>query len=133
MTRTIKAGIIGLACFGMSAFAQDWYHDRDTRFQGEQWRGHVFEQVRMDLDHINSAYHAAERERRRLAKTREELANLQDKLNHSRYDGGELNDVIDSLRKSADDQRLSERDRSVLRDDVARLEDYRNNHDHWKR
>lgn len=128
----MKIGIVGLACFGLSAFGQDWYHERDTRFAGEEWRGHVFEQVQMDLDHINSAYHAAERERKRLSKTREELSDLQDKLAHSRYDGGELNDVIDSIRKSSNDERLSDRDRSVLRDDLARLEDYKANHDHWK-
>ncbi len=122
-----------MACFGVSAFAQDWYHDRDDRFRGEEWRGHVFEQVRMDLDHINSAYRAAERERKRLARTREELGDLQEKLEHSRYDGGELNDVVDSIRKSSNDERLSGRDRDVLRDDLARLEDYRANHDHWRR
>jgi hypothetical protein len=29
------------------AFAQDdWYHDREARYQGDQWRGQVFAQVR---------------------------------------------------------------------------------------
>ena len=133
MKQMVRAGLIVLTCFSLNAAAQDWYHEREGRFQGEGWRGHVFEQVRMDLDHINSAFHAAERERRRLDRTRQELGDLQAKLQAGRYDGGELNDVIDSLRKSANDERLSPRDRGVLNDDLARLQNYREHHDHWNR
>jgi hypothetical protein len=39
-----------------------------------------------------------------------------------------VNDVIDSLRKSSNDNRLSERDRAVLSDDVRRLKDLQNEH-----
>ena len=131
MKKILKAGVILMACFGLNAAAQDWYHDRDARFQGDQWRGHVFEHVRSDLDHINSAFHASQKERTRLERTRQELTDLQEKLEHSRYDGGELNDVIDSVRKSANDDRLAPRDRDVLHDDLNRLQQYRENHDHW--
>ena len=131
MKQIYKAGLIMLACFGMNLAAQDWYHDRDGRFQGEGWRGHVFEHVRTDLDHIGSAVWAAGREQRRLVRTRQELGDLQRKLEHGRYDEHELSDVIDSMRKSANDDRLSPQDKDVLRDDLRRLEDYRQNHDHW--
>jgi hypothetical protein len=57
---------------------------------------------------------------------------MQADLDQGRFDNGILNDVIDSLRKSADDQRLAPRDRAVLSDDVARLHDYQANHNHWK-
>ena len=120
-----------LACFTFTALAQDWYHDRDSRFQGEQWRAHVFEHVRTDLDHIGSAVWAAGKERRRLERTRQELGDLQGKLERGRFDDHELSDVIDSVRKSANDQRLSPRDRDVLSDDLNRLMDYREHHDHW--
>jgi hypothetical protein len=43
-----------------------------------------------------------------------------------------LNDVIDSIKKSADDGRLPPRDRAVLNDDLMRLHDYQVNHNHWK-
>jgi hypothetical protein len=121
------------ASMAITASAQDWYHERDTRFNGESWRAHLLEQVKIDLDHIGSAWRAADRERHRLDKTKEELTDLQIKLDHGRYDGGELNDVIDSLTKSANDQRLSGRDRDVLHDDTNRLIDYREHHDHWLR
>ena len=131
MKQSLKAGLLLLTCFAMSAAAQDWYHDRDGRFQGEQWRGRVFEHVREDLDHIGSAVWAAGRERRRLERTKQELAELQGKLADGRYDNGELNDVIDSIRKSANDERLAPRDRDVLHDDLNRLRDYQENHNHW--
>jgi two-component SAPR family response regulator len=91
----------------------------------------VFAEVRTDLDHVWSAYQAAEKERKRLERTKEELTDLQAKLERGRWDNGRVNDVIDSLRKSADDQRLSERDRAVLSDDVSRLKDLQDHHNHY--
>ena len=132
MRQVIKAGLTIFACFGLTAVAQDWYHDRDARFQGDEWRGHVFEHVRSDLDHIWSAASASDKERHRLDRTKQELTELQGKMENGRYDEGELNDVIDSLKKSANDDRLASRDRDVLSDDVSRLRDYREHHDHWK-
>ena len=114
-----------------SAAAQDWYHDRDARYQGEQWRSQLFVQIRTDLDHIWSARGASEKENQRLDKTKEELTKMQADLDQGRFDNGILNDVIDSLKKSADDQRLAPRDRAVLNDDLSRLHDYQQNHNHW--
>ena len=133
MNHIFKGGILLLACFGFTALAQDWYHDRDMRFRGEDWRGHLFEHVRMDLDHIPSAMFAAPREKKRLDNTRRELADLQGKLQRNFYDERELNDVIDSLVKSSNDERLSPQDRSMLADDLNRLRDYRAHHDTWGR
>jgi hypothetical protein len=115
-----------------SAQEQDWYHDRDARYQGEHWRGQIFSDVSSDLDHIWSARNASEKENVRLDKTKEELSKMQVDLNEGRFDNGLLNDVIDSLKKSANDDRLSPRDRAVLSDDLARLHDYQANHNHWK-
>lgn len=133
MTKTVLAGSLVLACFAWTALAQDWYRDRDARFQGEQWRGRIFEHVREDLNHIGSAVWAAGKERRRLERTKQELAELHNKLVSGRYDEHELNDVIDSLAKSANDDRLSPRDRDILRDDLNRLRDYREHHERWNR
>ena len=113
------------------AFAQDWYHDRDERYRGDQWRPQVFSHVRQDLEHIWSARNASEKENARLTRTKEELAKMQGDLDQGRFDNGLLNDVIDSLRKSANDERLAPRDRDVLSDDVNRLHDYQRNHNHW--
>ncbi len=130
MKLTMTAVLI-LVSLTSIAFAQDWYHDRDERYRGDQWRAHVFSHVGQDLDHIWSARNASEKENRRLARTKDELAKMQADLDQGRFDNGLLNDVIDSLTKSANDQRLAPRDRDVLNDDVARLHDYQRNHNHW--
>ncbi len=113
-----------------TAVAQDWYHERDERFRGEEWRSHVFTNVRTDIEHIWSGA-AADRERTRLVKTEEELTKLQGDLERGHFDNGILNDVIDSIRKSSNDDRLNERDREVLADDLVRLKDYQDHHNHW--
>jgi hypothetical protein len=130
MKKTIMTGLIAVMFLGLSTAAQDWYHDRDARYHGDQWRSHVFAEVRTDLDHIWSANHAAEKERERIERTKQELTELQAKLDHGVWDNGHVNDVIDSLRKSANDNRLSERDRAVLSDDVNRLKELQDQHNH---
>ncbi len=129
--KQIMTAVLILASLTSIALAQDWYHDRDDRYRGDQWRPHVFSHVGQDLDHIRSARNASEKENRRLERTRQELAKMQADLDQGRFDNGLLNDVIDSLRKSANDERLSPRDRDVLSDDVNRLHDYQLNHKHW--
>ena len=131
MKQSIGAGLLAAALLISSASAQDWYHDRDARYQGNQWRSQLFSQVRTDLDHIWSARGASEKENQRLDKTKEELTKMQGDLDQGRFDNGILNDVIDSIKKSADDERLAPRDRAVLSNDLNRLHDYQQNHNHW--
>ena len=50
-----------VAALAFSAAAQDWYHDRDERFRGEGWEPSVFMHVKTDLEHIWSAFGAADR------------------------------------------------------------------------
>lgn len=132
MRRTITAALILAGFVTTTAFAQDWYHDREARYQGEQWKPQLFNEVRTDLDHVWSARGASEKENARLDKTKGELAVLQSKLDHNQIDNGKLNDVIDSIRKSSNDERLSPQDRSVLADDVYRLKEYQQDYKHWR-
>jgi hypothetical protein len=120
-----------MTALALSALAQDWYHEREERFRGEQWRAHVFMHVRADLEHVWSG-RANDKERRRIERTEEELTKMQADLDQGRFDNGILNDVIDSIRKSANDGRLPQRDRDVLADDMVRLRDYQVHHDHWR-
>jgi small-conductance mechanosensitive channel len=82
MKRTITTGLLTVVFLGLSTAAQeqDWYHDRDGRWSANQ---------------------AADKERKRLERTKQELTDLQAKLDHGEWDNGHVNDVIDSLRKSA--------------------------------
>jgi hypothetical protein len=130
MRQTIIASLM-MAGLAVSAFGQDWYHEREERYRGEEWRAHVFMHVRTDLDHVWSAVHASDKERERLDRTKEELTKMQADLDQGRFDNGILNDVIDSIRKSSNDNRLAPRDREVLADDLIRLKDYQDHHNHW--
>ncbi len=129
MKRTITTAVI-LAALAFTAAAQDWYHDREDRYRDEGWRSHIFMHVRTDLDHVWSARRAADKERRRLERTKEELTQMQGDLDQGRWDNGILNDVIDSIRKSSNDDRLADRDRAVLADDVTRLKEFQDQHNH---
>ena len=132
MIRNLIAFILA-ALFTFSAAAQDWYRDREARFRGDRGRNQIFLQVREDLDHIWSARRASDRERTRLDRTKQELTELQAKFDHGQWDNGIVNDVIDSLRKSANDDRLSERDRRVLADDAERIHDFQAMHNRGRR
>lgn len=131
MKKIITAALIVGMALALNAAAQDWYHDRENRYRGDQWRSQLFLEVRTDLDHVWSVRRASDKERTRLEKTKEELTKLQADLDHGRWDNGILNDVIDSIQKSANDDRLAPRDRDVLADDLIRLKDYQKNHNHW--
>jgi hypothetical protein len=130
MRRFLTVGLI-MTALALSAVAQDWYHEREERFRGEQWRAHVFMHVRADLEHVWSG-RASDKERRRIVRTEEELTKMQADLDQGRFDNGILNDVIDSIRKSSNDDRLPPRDRNVLADDLVRLKDYQDHHNHWR-
>jgi opacity protein-like surface antigen len=129
--KKIITAVLFVSALALSAVAQDWYQERDNRYQGQEWRAHIFDNVRTDLEHVWSTYRASDRERVRLDKTKEELYKMQVDLDQGRFDNGLLNDTIDSLRKSSNDDRLSQRDREIMADDVIRLKDYQNNHNHW--
>lgn len=127
MKRTSIVVVI-LAALTFTAAGQDWYHDRDERFRGEEWRPHIFMYVNTDLEHVWSAVRASDQERTRLEKTKEELTKMQGDLDQGRWDNGILNDVIDSIRKSSNDNRLAQRDRAVLADDLTRLKEFQDQH-----
>jgi hypothetical protein len=126
MGKLLTIGVI-IAAGALSAVAQDWYHEREDRFRGEEWRRHLFMHVRTDLEHVWSG-RAANREQTRLAKTEEELTKMQADFDQGRWDNGILDDVIDSIRKSSNDERLEPRDRNILADDVRRLKEFQDQH-----
>jgi hypothetical protein len=130
MNRSLTIGVM-LGAFALSVAAQDWYSDRNERYRGEEWRPHIFMQVRTDLEHVWSD-RAHDREQERLAKTEGELTTMQADLDQGRWDNGKLNDVIDSIRKSSNDERLAPRDRDVLADDLIRLKEFQDRHNHGR-
>jgi hypothetical protein len=131
MRPLLTSGII-LAAFAFSAAAQDWHQQREEQIRGPQWGLHLFAHVREDLEHVWGGL-AKDKELERLTKTEDELTKMQADLDQTRWDNGLLNDVIDSIGKSSNDDRLPARDRAVLADDVRRLKAFQDQHQHPSR
>jgi hypothetical protein len=146
LLRTIAG--TGLLLFGLSAgMAQDrdrdrgrdrdrddtYYQSRDTFFRDQRWKARLFERVRDDLDRVQASTFPVSRDEFRIAKTKQELNELQSKLAAGRYDQPELDDAISSLQKVVDSNKLSPRDREMLADDLNRMRDYREHHENWNR
>jgi hypothetical protein len=93
----------------------------------------LFDDVRQDLQHVQSVTWPSGGDTYRLDKTMGELNNLQDKLGNHVYDERQLDDVIDALGRVASYNRMAPHDRDILNDDIARLREYRDHHADWDR
>lgn len=130
----------GLVLFGLGATAQaqpprddDAYHrDRDDYYKGDQWRAHLFDRVRADLDHVQTTWFPSG-DQYRLTKAKQELGELQAAMADHRYDERALDDVLGAMQRVVTDNRLSNRDRDILNDDMGRLRQFREHHDDWDR
>jgi hypothetical protein len=105
---------------------QDSYHrDREDWFRGGNWRDRFFERVREDINHVQSATFPFGNDQYRLARTKEELNELQAGMASGRYNERDLDDVIAALARVVQDNRLGYRDREILTDDLNRLREFR--------
>ena len=141
MRNTIRRSLAvgSLLAFGLTfgALAQDrdssWYQTREGFYHGDQWRARLFDRVREDVDHVQSKTFPVGKDEFRLVRTKQQLNELQDKMAAHRYDQPELDDVIGSLQRVVESNKLSARDRDVLNDDLQHLRDYREHHENWGR
>jgi hypothetical protein len=108
-----------------------WHQTRDQFFAGNDWRMHMFDRIREDLNHVQDGAFG-KRDEDRIVQTKDRLSDLQSKMAAGRYDQPELNDVISSLERVVADNRLSPRDRDMLSDDLNRVRDYNAHHDNWR-
>ena len=104
---------------------------RDRFFQGEAWRRSFFQRVREDVEHLEHSTIPFTGDRARLGRTAMELNELQEKLAQGRYDERQLDDVMAALSSVVQNNRLSDRDRDVLNDDLRRMREFRERHDEW--
>lgn len=125
----------GLLLFGITATAQD--RDRDDRYHhGDRdegyWRGHMFQRVRDDINHIQDVTPYFSSDQFRLNRVKEELNELQNKYESRGYDPGAMDDVISALARVVSDNHLSGRDRDMLNDDLNRLREFREHHEGYR-
>lgn len=109
---------------GFDRDGDSFHHDREEAFRREDWRMHVFARIREDLDHIQASTFPFSRDQTRLVQAKRELDQLQDMQSRGRYDRRQLDDVVLALKGVVNDNRLAERDREVLTDDIARLQEF---------
>jgi hypothetical protein len=144
MKRAILRSVAGasLLVFGLTmGMAQErhrdrddsWYHDRDAFYRTDTWHAHLFQRVREDLDRVQATTFEGSRDDFRIATTKQELNELQNKLAAGQYDQREVDDVIAGVQRVVESNKLTARDRDMLTDDLNRLRDYRAHHDNWGR
>lgn len=129
----------GLMLFGLTASMQaqrprddDSYHrDRDDYFRGDQWRARMFDHIRDDLNHVQTTWFSGGGDQYRIDRAKQELNELQTSMAEHRYNERALDDVVNAMQRVVSDNRLSDRDRSILNDDLARLRQFRAHHDEW--
>ncbi len=118
----------------LAAQDNDSYHsDRDAYFHDQQWRGHLFERVKDDVQHVREVTWPSGGDQYRLDRTVDQLNDLQGKLASHVYDERDLDAVIGVLSRVVSDNRMAPRDRDMLNDDLSRLQDYRAHHADWDR
>ena len=110
-----------------------YYQNRDAWFRSQNWRGQLFQRVRLDVEYVQSVTFPGGGDQFRLARTLEELDELQGKLAAGSYDEEELDDVTAALQSVVRDNRLAGRDRDLLTDDLYRLRDFRSRHEEYYR
>lgn len=129
MRNRLKGALaLALALAGGAAAQDRRYGDRgygDRRYEDRGQR-EPLDRVRADLDRAaRDMRYLSDSEYRRFNKVREEIGEFQRKWERGQFSKGELNDVIASLQRVVDKNRLHARDRDLLLDDLARLRDFR--------
>jgi hypothetical protein len=102
-----------------------WRRDRDEWFRRDNWRDRLFDRVREDIEHVQSVTFPVGGDQYRLARTKQELNELQSQMASGRWDRRELDDVIGALTRVLEDNRLRRDDREILSDDLNRLRELR--------
>jgi hypothetical protein len=117
--------------YGARDIEGTYHRERDERFGGNDWRTMFFQHIREDLDHVESNTFPFGGDQARLARTKFELDELQEKLARGIYDEQELDEAMGALQVVVSSNRLGPRDRDILTDDLARMRDFRIRHDQF--
>lgn len=132
IAQSLAFGALLLILPNIQAAPQDnWYQERESFYHGEGWHMRLFDRVRDDLDRVQQTDFKG-RDQFRIARTKDELNDLQTKLADHMYDQPQLDEVIGSLNRVLASNRLSQRDRDMLSDDLVHLRDYREHHADWR-
>jgi len=104
---------------------------RDQRFGGENPQAMFFQHIREDLEQVAATTAPFGRDQARLARTKFELDELQQKLARGFYDERELDEATEALQFVVSSNRLNARDRDILARDLERMHDFRERHEQY--
>jgi hypothetical protein len=127
----------GLMLIAFPSFAQDRdYRDEDRWHREDRgdayWRGRLFDRIRDDVDHVQAITPFFSGDQFRLARVKQELNELQQlAATTGRVEERDLDDVISALQRVIADNRLPDRDRNLLNDDLNRLRDYKEHRERY--
>lgn len=127
----------GLLFSFVPAFCQDHDRDRDRDRDSYQardenfWKGRLFDRIRDDIDRVQANTPTFSSDEFRLARVKQELGELQRDAAAGRFENKDLDDVMNALHKVVADNRMPERDRKLLSDDLDRLQDYQVHHERY--
>ena len=113
----------GLLLGGLTASAQ--YQPPPQSRYGYESNDQVLNRVRSDLDRAEDRSIPFTADRGRLTAAREQISAFQRRLDEGNYDGRELDNAINSIRRVVDLNRMSDRTRENLTDDLARMRQMR--------
>jgi hypothetical protein len=125
LARTVIGASVFL--FAAGAFAQGYGYDRDDRrYRNERaYGGSPVERALSDLNQVSSYGYRNRGDMRRVNKAREELSEFQNKWARGRFDKGELDDAIGAIQHVVNSTWISQRDASMLQEDLYRLREFR--------
>ena len=129
-TLWMKPTIAALLCL-LATSAQAQYRGEDRRYDGyrdDRSRAgrEPLDRVRADVDRaMRDTRYLSRDDGKRIDKVRREISDFQQKWERGKFDRRELGDVINSLQKVVDRNRLDPRDRNMLMNDVAQLREFR--------
>jgi hypothetical protein len=131
----LKYGLLGCSLLGLTfCAAAPTYAQYPGQYPDSHYREfrEPLDRVRGDLDRAaGDMYYLTGSERHRFDKAREQIAEFQYKWERGHLDRGELDRVIGDLQHVVDKNRLEERDRRVLVDDLYKLRDFRARTSRW--
>ncbi len=128
MRHLIVSSIVGsgLLLFAMGASAQE----RPRAFSGSQDRDTFIARVQTDLDRAAATADGFNGDRSRIDRARDEVSQFEQQLDDGNYNPATLTDAIVSLQRIVDNNRLYERVRTSVSDDLIRLRDMRDHYEH---
>lgn len=129
----------GLLFSVVPAFCQDRDrdrdHDRDSYYSQARdenfWKGRLFDRIRDDIDRVQANTPTFSADEFRLARVKQELSELQRDAAAGRFENKDLDDVLRAINRVVADNRMPDRDRRLLSDDLTRLQEYKEHHERY--